>query len=81
MKSFLRRHEAPDLRFADFVRPQRLVELFPLAATQLPYSDVAAPRGGWGRGYLGAEGLIFHIIVLFFLVGLPENVLQAVLTY
>ena len=38
VKRFLRHHEAPDLRFADFVTPQRMVELFPLAGTTFGYS-------------------------------------------
>lgn len=38
VKRFLRHHEAPDLRFAEFVTPQRMVELFPLAGTTLGYS-------------------------------------------
>ena len=38
VKRFLREHEAPDMRFAEFVTPQRFAELFPLAATKLPYS-------------------------------------------
>lgn len=38
VKRFIREHEAPDFRFAEFVTPQRFCELFPLAATDLPYS-------------------------------------------
>ncbi|CAJ1431818.1 unnamed protein product [Effrenium voratum] len=38
VKRFLREHEAPDLRFAAFVTPRRLVELWPLASTDLPYA-------------------------------------------
>lgn len=41
VKHFLRHHEAPDLRFAEFVTPQRMVELFPLAGTTLGYSALA----------------------------------------
>jgi len=38
VKKFLRNFEAPDLRYSSFVTPQRMVELFPLAATLVPYS-------------------------------------------
>ncbi|CAE7939302.1 rsmH [Symbiodinium sp. KB8] len=38
VKRFIREFEAPDMRFAEFVTPQRFAELFPLAATDLPYA-------------------------------------------
>ena len=38
MKRFIREHEAPDLRFADFVSPRRFVELFPMSSSAWPYA-------------------------------------------
>ncbi|CAE8610474.1 unnamed protein product [Polarella glacialis] len=38
VKRFIRENEAPDPRFAAFVTPERLGELFPLATTSLPYA-------------------------------------------
>ena len=52
VKRFLRHHEAPDLRFAEFVTPQRMVELFPLAGTTLGYSALAMDELNLGIMYI-----------------------------